>query len=93
MSHGQGELDDIRGSAQSGLRRLTLKLPARERLKTVGVGNPSEFLRELFLAYDEACLALNDFRRENDHHPLVAEYEAVCGELEADVIRELARRS
>jgi hypothetical protein len=86
---GHDQEDGTRGTAQSGLRRLMLKLPAFRRHWHVQAGSSSStVLQELFQAYDEACLALEAFRRERDH-PLVAEYENVCAELEADITREL----
>jgi hypothetical protein len=46
-------------------------------------------LLELLEAYDEACVALDNFRR--DGNSLADEYETVCAELEADIAREAAR--
>jgi len=46
-------------------------------------------------AYEEACLALERFRKEANAEPtLVDEYEELCEELEGDVMREVfgARR-
>lgn len=87
--------DHLGGSsagAQSGLHRLMLKLPAqRQRLQGL-VGSASwPFFRELLEAYDEACVALETFRRDDADNSIIKEYEMIYGELEADIVRELER--
>ena len=80
-----------RGSAQSGLGRLMLARPSFCQQWQAQTGSTSwTLLQELFESYDEACLALEAFRLEHNH-PLVAEYESVCAELEADIVREMGR--
>ena len=92
MSDNHEDIEGGRGTARSGLRRLMLKLPAhRQQLQSLTGLPPSPLLGELFEAYDEACTALERFRQSND--PLVQEYEAVCAELEAEIILELKGNS
>jgi len=87
--------DGIDGSsriAQSGLRRLMLKLPAqRQRLRSLRVSASWPSFRELFEAYDEACIALESFRRDDASSVVIKEYETLCGELEAEIVRALDR--
>ncbi|QFY63414.1 hypothetical protein FZ934_24430 (plasmid) [Rhizobium grahamii] len=73
--------------AQRGLWRLMLKLPAiRGRLQVIAA--TSSRLNGAFEAYEEACVALERFKRERDRDscPLVEEYEALCTEIESDVL-------
>ncbi len=74
--------------AQRGLLRLLLKLPSiRARLQVIAAG--STHLNELFEAYEEANIALERFQRTGDRAscPLIEEYEALCAEIETDVLR------
>lgn len=74
--------------AQRGLWRLLLKLPSiRGRLQIIAAR--SSHLNELFEAYEEANVALARFQRERDREdcPLIEEYEALCAEIENDVLR------
>lgn len=78
--------------AQSGLHRLMLKLPAhRKRLQELPGSTSWSFFVDLFVAYDEACVALETFRHEDAACIIIKEYEMVCGELEADIVRVLER--
>jgi hypothetical protein len=88
VSDDHREIEDSRGNAQRGLRRLMLKLPSkRPQLQALAVS--SLVIRDLFEAYDEACIALECFRLANSS--LVEEYEALCAELEADIMRDIDR--
>lgn len=65
-----------------------LRLPAlRGRLQILAVR--SRRLDDLFEAYEEASLALERFQKDGGGSggPLVEEYEAVCRDIEADVIQ------
>jgi hypothetical protein len=75
------------GTAQRGLWRLMLKLPAmRGRLQILAAKSSS--LNDLCEAYEEASLALERMLRDRPREdcPLVEEYETVCAEIETDVI-------
>ncbi|MDK4700899.1 MULTISPECIES: hypothetical protein [unclassified Rhizobium] len=75
-------------TAQRGLWRLMLKLPAlRGRLQILAA--QSRRLDDLFEAYEEASLALERFQREGKGNRLVVEYEAVCRDIEADIIQHI----
>jgi hypothetical protein len=79
--------------AQLGLWRLMLKLPAiRARLQIVSA--QSDELSGLFEAYEEASVALERFLKEKgqDDCPLIAEYEAICTEIENDIVHHVSRR-
>ncbi|MCW1751151.1 hypothetical protein [Rhizobium acaciae] len=74
-------------TAQRGLWRLMLKLPAiRKRLQHIAA--QSTHLNGMFEAYEEAYVALQEFQRDRDRTdcPLIAEYEALCSEIESDVL-------
>ncbi|PDT02745.1 nodulation protein [Rhizobium chutanense] len=78
------------GTAQCGLHRLMLKLPAaRKQLEALAASSSRRLFCDLFEAYDEACIALEAFRHQNDDDRPVREYEVICAELEAEVIRQL----
>lgn len=88
MGDDHGQIGGGRGTAQCGLRRLMLKLPdKRPQLRALAVSSP--LIRDLFEAYDEACIALEHFRYAGSDYQLIAEYETACTELEADIVREL----
>ncbi len=75
-------------TAQRGLWRLMLKLPAiRGKLQILAAKSRS--LNELFEAYEEASLALERLMRlpGDEHCPMVAEYETICAEIESDIIQ------
>jgi hypothetical protein len=77
-------------AAKRGLLRLMMKLPAvRGRLQVLAA-KPSS-LDGLLEAYEEASAALERMSRDRsrDDCPLIEEYEAVCAEIEADVIRHV----
>lgn len=86
MDRRGGEAGKTSKAAQRGLWRLMLKLPAlRGRLQILAVR--SRRLDDLFEAYEEASLALERFQKDGGGGPLVEEYEAVCRDIEADVIQ------
>jgi len=65
-----------------------LKLPAlRQQLSVMAYSSAWPMSRELFEAYDEACIALDFFRRGEGNEALIEEYEATCVALEADIVR------
>ncbi|MDK4717272.1 hypothetical protein [Rhizobium sp. CNPSo 4039] len=75
-------------TAQRGLWRLMLKLPAlRGRLQILAAR--SRQFDDLFEAYEEASHALERFQREGKGNRLVEEYEAVCRDIEADIIQHI----
>ncbi len=86
------EEDGCRGTAQSGLRRLMLKLPAqRQLLQKLPASSSWPFFCNLLEAYDEGCVALEAFRRDGAGRFYIEEYETMVAELEADIVRDLAR--
>lgn len=75
-------------TAQRGLWRLMLKLPAiRGRLQLLA--SKSRSLNDLFEAYEEASLALERLMRQrgDEHCPMVTEYKTICAEIESDIIQ------
>ncbi|CCM79517.1 conserved hypothetical protein [Rhizobium mesoamericanum STM3625] len=77
-------------AARCGLARMLLRLPAsqREALRLAAACRPP--VDEMLGAYEEACLALERFRREDNAEPtMVFEYEELCRELENDVMWEV----
>jgi hypothetical protein len=75
-------------TAQHGLWRLMLKLPAmRGRLQLLA--SKSRSLNDLFEAYEETCLALERLMRQpgDEHCAMVVEYETICAEIESDIIQ------
>ncbi|MBB3442365.1 MULTISPECIES: hypothetical protein [unclassified Rhizobium] len=75
-------------TAQRGLWRLMLKLPAmRGRLQLLA--SKSRSLNDLFEAYEEASLTLERLMRQQgeEHCPMVVEYETICAEIESDIIQ------
>ncbi|NMN73457.1 MULTISPECIES: nodulation protein [unclassified Rhizobium] len=86
------EKDGCRATAQSGLRRLMLKLPAqRQLLQKLPASSSWRFFCNLIEAYDEGCVALEAFRRDGADRFYIEEYETMVAELEADVVRDLER--
>jgi len=82
-------------AARCGLARMLLRLPASQREAVRLAANGRPLLDEMLGAYEEACLALERFRKEASAElTLVDEYEELCVELEGDVMREVfgARR-
>jgi hypothetical protein len=74
-------------ASQRGLLRLMLKLPAiRGRLQVLARNSPS--LSDLLEAYEEAATMLDRLATDGGvpDDDLRREYEAICSELEADVI-------
>ncbi|RDJ11518.1 hypothetical protein B5K06_14710 [Rhizobium grahamii] len=90
------ENDESRTSSDAerrGLRRLMLKLPAiRGRLQTIG--EKSEPLRSLCEAYEDASSTLDRLRSAagDEDRAMIHEYEIVCAEIEADVIKYCLER-
>ncbi|MBD9448244.1 MULTISPECIES: hypothetical protein [unclassified Rhizobium] len=76
-----------------GLHRLMLKLPSvRGRLQLIG--EKSESLGSLCEAYEDASSTLDRLRSSagDMNHAMVHEYEMVCAEIEADVIKYCRER-
>jgi hypothetical protein len=76
------------GAGQRGLWRLMLKLPAlRGRLQILVQKTGS--LWDICEAYEDASVTLERLRNApgEDNCPLVREYEAICAEIEAEVIQ------
>ena len=87
MSDKQGIAKNGSKEAQRGLWRLMLKLPAvRARLQIIAAR--TTHLNEIFEAYEEAIVALQRFQNERnrDTGALIGEYEALCAEIENDVL-------
>lgn len=75
-------------AAQRGLWRLLIKLPAvRGRLQLIAAR--SSKLNDIFEAYEEANSALERYYKNRDGSDcvLIEEYEALCSEIEADILR------
>lgn len=76
------------GTAQRGLWRLMLKLPAlRGRLQILATKSSS--LNDLCEAYEEASLALERLLQDQQKADpfLVEEYETIRAEIESDIIQ------
>jgi hypothetical protein len=76
--------------ARLGLARLSLRLPSakRDALRATVMARP--ILNELFEAYEEASVALEKFRRRpHIDASLINEYEAICAEIERDLMSEI----
>jgi hypothetical protein len=88
MSKNHGSALNGTDAARRGLWRLMLKLPAIRGELQVLVARSSR-LNDLLEAYEEANATLERFLRDRDRYdcPLVAEYEAVCAEMESDIVR------
>ncbi|NKF33084.1 nodulation protein [Pseudomonas sp. BGM005] len=78
-----------RHAAEQGLARLMMKLPAtRKTIRAAAASQP--LLYELCGAYGEACSVLDRMREDRSADPaIIAEYEIICAEIEADVQRIL----
>ncbi|WP_338012544.1 hypothetical protein [Rhizobium sp. Root1203] len=65
-----------------------LKLPALRGSLQV-LAQKSSSLESLSEAYEDACTALDRFRNRvgTSRDPLIEEYEAICREIESDVIK------
>ena len=77
-----------REQALRGLKKLMLKLPAlRGQLQIMGARNSD--LMSLCGAFDEASDMLDRLRSAGPaaNKALLREYEQVCSDLEADVVR------
>lgn len=76
------------GSAKRGLSRLMLRLPALRGQMQILSGK-SGSLDSLCEAYEDACVTLERMLRESGdtHAPMVKEYQAICSEIESDVIQ------
>ncbi|MEK1894243.1 MAG: hypothetical protein AAAB20_13350 [Rhizobium sp.] len=81
------------GAERRGLRRLMLRLPAvRAQLQLIG--EKSESLGSLCEAYEDASSMLDRWRSVvgDTNHAMVHEYEIVCAEIEADVVKYCLER-
>ena len=86
------ETDGSSRTAQCGLRRLMLKLPAqRHLLQKLPASSSWPFFCNLLEDYDEACIASDNFRRDGADRFYIEEYETMVAELEADIVRDLKR--
>lgn len=87
MSERNAGGEPTEGSAQRGLWRLMLKLPALRGELQIRVAR-SDALKSLCEAYDYAASELQILRtRAGEHNTFRArEYETICSEIEADVI-------
>lgn len=91
MSRQGGAAGNTIDAAQLGLWRLMLKLPAiRGRLQMLAAR--SRRLDDLFEAYEEASRTLERLRKESNL-ALANEYDTVCSDIEADVIRYVLQGS
>lgn len=84
-----GPTDQSRQSVERGRSRLMLKLPElRSNLSKI----KEPWLDELCEAYDLASTALEHFRHSSieSDQALIPEYEILCREIEADILRELS---
>lgn len=87
---GSGNMGEVPppGAGQRGLWRLMLKLPAlRGRLQILAAR--TEALSSLCEAYEDACVVLQQLRNSphTSNPAMVGEYEAICSEIEAEIIR------
>ena len=76
------------GSAQRGLWRLMLKLPAlRGAIQVLNAKTTT--LASLCEAYEDSCVTLQRLRANpfEANSSMVEEYETICLEIEADVIQ------
>jgi len=86
------QTDGSSRTAQCGLRRLMLKLPAqRHLLQKLPASSSWPFFCNLLEDYDKACIALDNFRRDGADRFYIEEYETMVAELEADIVRDLER--
>ena len=72
-------------AAEQGLARLMMRLPAtRGTIRAAAASDPD--LCEMCSAYGEVCAVLDRMRRDRASDPaIVAEYESICTEIEAEV--------
>lgn len=89
MVRKEGVAHITRQAAEQGLARLMLRLPAtRATIRAAAVSQPH--LYELCGAYGEACAVLDRMRKDTSaNNSIVTEYEIICAEIEADVVRIL----
>ena len=88
MSRGISSEEFPLGSAQRGLWRLMLKLPAlRGKLQILNAKTTS--LVSLCEAYEDSCVTLQRLRSDpfQVNSLMLKEYETICLEIEADVIQ------
>jgi hypothetical protein len=81
-------------TAQRGLWRLMLKLPAmRGRLQILAA--KSSMLKDLCEAYEEASLAAERLLKESSkaNASRLLEYETICAEIETDIVRLVLQQS
>jgi hypothetical protein len=88
MARGSSSEEIPHGTGQLGLWRLMLKLPAvRGELQVLAPRMAS--LGDLCEAYEDASVMLGRLRNKpgEESCPLVHEYEAICAEIESEVIQ------
>ncbi|ANL34802.1 hypothetical protein [Rhizobium phaseoli] len=89
MIRKEGIAPIARHAAEQGLARLMMKLPATRATIRAAAASQS-LLYELCGAYGEACSVLGRMRKDRSADPaIIAEYEIICAEIEADVQRIL----
>ncbi|MBX5009534.1 nodulation protein [Rhizobium lentis] len=76
-------------AAEQGLARLMMRLPAtRATIRAAAANDPD--LYEMCGTYGEACAVLDLMRRDRSADPaIIAEYESICREIEAEVLLTL----
>ncbi len=72
---------------EAGRKRLAMRLPSM-RGRIMAAQTASQLA--LFEAYHLAVIATETFRRDEINSDLVEDYEALCIEIEQDVIRTLS---
>ncbi|MDF0697182.1 nodulation protein [Rhizobium sp. MC63] len=78
-----------RHAAERGLARLMMRLPVTRATIRVAAARRSD-LYELCGAYGKACYVLDRMRKDRSADPaIITEYESICAEIEADVLRIL----
>ncbi|MBB4477842.1 nodulation protein [Rhizobium etli] len=89
MIRKEGIAPIARHAVAQGLARLMMRLPATRATIRAAAASQSH-LYELCGAYGEACSVLDRMRKDGSADPaIIAEYEIICAEIEADVQRAL----
>lgn len=80
-------------TAQRGLLRLMLKLPALRGGLQILTARPSSF-DDLLEAYEEACATLERLQQSGSRLDItmIEEYQSVCSDIEGDVIDHVLKR-
>ncbi|OWV78194.1 nodulation protein [Rhizobium sp. R635] len=76
-------------AVDQGLARLMMRLPATRPTIRAAVASDSE-LCELCGTYGEACALLDVMRRDSSADPMmIADYEGICRDIEAEFLLTL----